>query len=63
MQFSDRHGAVLSADHIARTILVYEAAVPRNFLEVHVSRLRKKLGRAEAGELIEMVRGVGYVIR
>ena len=34
----------------------FGAEIESNAIEVHISRLRKKLGR----ELIETVRGVGY---
>ena len=34
-----------------------------NIVETHISRLRAKLGSAVDQELIETVRGSGYVIR
>ena len=53
---------VLRADHIVpkadleKLVLGFDAEVASNALEVHVSALRRKLGR----ELIETVRGLGY---
>jgi two-component system OmpR family response regulator len=53
---------VLRADRIVpkadleKLVLGFDAEVASNALEVHVSALRRKLGR----ELIETVRGLGY---
>jgi two-component system OmpR family response regulator len=53
---------VLRADHIVpkadleKLVLGFDAEVASNALEVHVSALRRKLGR----ELIATVRGLGY---
>jgi two-component system OmpR family response regulator/two-component system copper resistance phosphate regulon response regulator CusR len=34
-----------------------------NVIEVHINRLRNKLGKAGSGDLIQTVRGRGYVLR
>ena len=59
----EQRGRVLSADEIARAVWGYHAAGSRNFLQAHVSRLRRKLRSVGAEELLTTVRGVGYVIR
>ena len=59
----ERRGSVLSADTIAEAVWGYEQAGARNFLQAHVSRLRKKLHAAGVEDPITTIRGVGYVIR
>jgi len=59
----EQRGRVLSADEIAREVWGYHAAGSRNFLQAHVSRLRRKLRTVGAGDILATVRGVGYVIR
>jgi two-component system OmpR family response regulator len=51
-----RPGALLSKDHLEQRLYSFDAEVESNTIEVHVSRLRKKLGHA----VIETVRGLGY---
>ena len=58
-----RHGDVLSSDEISREIWGYETLGSRNFVEAHVSRLRRKLSDAVANNIVETVRGIGYAIR
>lgn len=41
----------------------YEDEIQSNALDVHVSRLRKRLGDAEAGVSIHSIRGVGYLLK
>ena len=41
---------------LEKLVLGFDSVVASNALEVHVSALRRKLGR----ELIETVRGLGY---
>ena len=59
----ERRGEVLSSDEISSEIWGYETFGSRNFVEAHVSRLRRKLAAAGAPGVVETVRGVGYVIR
>lgn len=57
-----RHaGHVLSKRHLLELVWGYDA-VEENRVEVHISILRRRLGR-EAAQLIRTVRGVGYVLR
>jgi len=56
-------GVVLSSDDLSTSIWGYETFGSRNFVEAHISRVRAKLRAAGAGNVIETVRGVGYVVR
>lgn len=51
-----RTGRVVAKSDLERLVLGFDAELASNALEVHVSNLRRKLGR----ELIETVRGLGY---
>jgi DNA-binding response OmpR family regulator len=59
----EHRGEVLSSDAISSEIWGYETFGSRNFVEAHISRLRRKLAAAGAPDVVETVRGVGYVIR
>ena len=51
-----RPGRIVTKNDLERVVLGAEAELASNALEVHVSSLRRKLGR----EVIETVRGLGY---
>ncbi len=51
-----RPETILSKSQVEDRLYAFDAEVESNTIEVHVSRLRKKLGQ----EAIETVRGVGY---
>ena len=51
-----RAGRIVPKADLERLVLGFDTEVASNALEVHVSNLRRKLGR----ELIETVRGLGY---
>ncbi len=51
-----RPGQLLSKAQLEERLYSFESEVESNTIEVHVSRLRKKLGR----DRIETVRGMGY---
>jgi two-component system OmpR family response regulator len=51
-----RAGRIVPKTDLERLVLGFDAELASNALEVHVSALRRKLGR----ELIETVRGLGY---
>lgn len=53
-----RAGRIVPKTDLERLVLGFESELASNALEVHVSALRRKLGRA----LIETVRGLGYRI-
>ena len=53
-----RAGRIVPKADLEKLVLGFEAEVASNALEVHVSALRRKLGRP----LIETVRGLGYRI-
>jgi two-component system response regulator CpxR len=55
-------GRVLTREELARTVLEREFGPFDRSIDMHVSNLRKKLGRQSDGsERIKSVRGVGYV--
>lgn len=51
-----RAGRIVAKSDLERLVLGFDAEVSSNALEVHVSSLRRKLGR----DLVETVRGLGY---
>jgi len=53
-----RAGRIVPKGELERLVVGFDAELSSNALEVHVSALRRKLGR----ELIETVRGLGYRI-
>lgn len=59
----ERRGEVVVPDQLSMSIWGYETFGSKNFVEAHVSRLRRKLRRAGATAVVKTVRGVGYVIR
>jgi DNA-binding response OmpR family regulator len=58
---AERRGWVFSRDEILSRLWGDEKAVIDRTIDVHVTNLRKKLGKA--GHIIENVRGVGYKLR
>ncbi len=54
---------ILSRSKIAEHIYDDEAEQGSNVIDVFINKLRRKLETAQAGSLIETVRGEGYVIR
>lgn len=59
----ERRGEVINPDELSVKIWGYETFGSRNFVEAHVSRLRSKLAKAGANDVITTMRGVGYMIR
>jgi len=53
-----RAGRIVLKGELEKLVLGFDSVVASNALEVHISALRRKLGR----ELIETVRGLGYRI-
>jgi two-component system, OmpR family, response regulator len=51
-----RPGTIVSKDRIEEALYAFDAEVESNTVEVHISRLRKKLGR----DSIRTFRGIGY---
>ena len=54
--FLQRPGQLMSKAQLEERLYAFDAEVDSNTIEVHVSRLRKKLGH----QVIETVRGLGY---
>lgn len=59
----ERRGEVVSTDHLSLAIWGYETFGSRNFVEAHISRLRSKLAKGGAPDMVTTIRGVGYVVR
>ncbi len=58
-----RKSHILSRNKIAEHIYDNDAEQGSNVIDVFINKLRRKLEIAQAGSLIETVRGEGYVIR
>ncbi len=54
--FVQHPGQILSKAQLEERLYAFDAEIESNTIEVHISRLRKKLGR----EKIDTVRGMGY---
>ncbi len=50
---------MLSREYLEQTLYGWDEEIESNAVQVHIHHLRRKLGN----DLIETVRGVGYVIR
>lgn len=61
--FLFRKAHILSRDKIAEHIYSDETEQGSNVIDVFINKLRRKLESAGAGNLIETIRGEGYVIR
>jgi DNA-binding response OmpR family regulator len=58
-----RAGRIVSREQIEGQVYGFDDEVSSNALEVHVSRLRKRLADARAGVILHAVRGIGYLLR
>jgi DNA-binding response OmpR family regulator len=61
-QLMRRYGRVVPKNVLEERLYGFEAEVTSNSLEVHVSRLRKRLSAASASTNIHTLRGVGYLL-
>jgi DNA-binding response OmpR family regulator len=59
---TERQGEVLTRKEILRLVWSYDFDPGTNVVEVHVTRLRRKLEDEGVCDLIRTVRGVGYVL-
>jgi DNA-binding response OmpR family regulator len=57
-----RAGAVVTKDELLRTVWGDEQAATRNAVEVYVGYLRRKLEAVGAGDVLQTVRGHGYLV-
>ena len=55
-------GAVVTKDELLRAVWGDEQAATRNAVEVYVGYVRRKLDAVGAGELLQTVRGHGYLV-
>lgn len=60
-EFVERQGSVQSRRQLLLTVWGTSAHIETRTVDMHVARLRSKLG--DLGDLIETVRGVGYLMR
>ena len=58
----ERPGVALPSDDLSRRIWNYESAGDPNFIQQHISRLRRKLRSIGAEDVITTIYGVGYAI-
>lgn len=64
LEFLLRHvGDVVTRRHLLETIWGFHFVPQTNIVESHMSRLRAKMDRGFDRQLIETVRGIGYVLR
>lgn len=56
-------GSVVSVDALSRTVWGHDTLGAPNYVEAHISRLRRKLREIGAGRIVETVRGSGYRVR
>ena len=59
---SRRVGRVVPKDVLEDKIYGFDEEVSSNSVEVHVSRLRKRLSKAGADVHVHTLRGVGYLL-
>jgi DNA-binding response OmpR family regulator len=58
-----RMGRMVQRSSLMEAVFGLDDDVQPNALDTHISRLRRKLGDADAGVTINGVRGVGYLLR
>lgn len=61
-QLMRRNGRVVPKDVLEDSLYGFEEEVSSNSVEVHISRLRKRLGNAGASVSVHTLRGVGYLL-
>lgn len=61
-QLMRRSGRVVPKDVIEENIYGFDEEVTSNSIEVHVSRLRKRLAQAGASVTVHTLRGIGYLL-
>lgn len=61
-QLLRRKGRVVPKDVLEDKIYGFDEEVSSNSVEVHVSRLRKRLSSADASVVVHTIRGVGYML-
>jgi DNA-binding response OmpR family regulator len=59
---ANRYPAVVSAESIAEHVYDEDFDVFSSVLRVHIARLKKSLASAAGGELLQTIRGKGYVL-
>lgn len=58
-----RAGRMVPRTHLMETVFGFDDEIQSNALDSHISRLRRRLADADAGVAINVIRGVGYLLR
>jgi DNA-binding response OmpR family regulator len=58
-----RVGRMVPRPAMMEAVFGYDDEIQSNSLDSHISRLRRKLADAQAGTVINVIRGVGYMLR
>ncbi|MFZ5675153.1 MAG: response regulator transcription factor [Pseudomonadota bacterium] len=58
-----RAGRMVPRAHLMETVFGFDDEIQSNALDSHISRLRRRLAEADAGVAINVIRGVGYLLR
>lgn len=59
----NRKNTIVSKEHIIEKLWGYDSAAEDNRVEVHMSLLRKKIGKIKSNILLRTFRGVGYLLQ
>ncbi len=58
-----RAGRMVSRSALMEAVFSFDDEIQSNALDAHISRLRRKLAASRSGLMINVVRGVGYLLR
>ncbi|MBX4868379.1 MULTISPECIES: response regulator transcription factor [Rhizobium] len=58
-----RAGRMVPRPTLMEAVFGFDDEIQSNALDSHISRLRRKLAASEAGVVINVIRGVGYLLR
>lgn len=59
----DRRNTIVSKEQIIEKLWGYDSAAEDNHVEIHMSLLRKKLGRLKSSLVLRTIRGAGYLLQ
>ncbi len=59
----NRKNTIVSKEHIIEKLWGYDSTAEDNRVEIHMSLLRKKIGKIKSNILLRTVRGVGYLLQ
>lgn len=58
-----RAGRMVPRANLMEAVFGFDDEIQSNALDSHISRLRRRLSEADAGVVINVIRGVGYLLR